>query len=164
MHASHSIYTHRVPARSSLPTKAGAMWQLSRAYRMASFCLISLAAAAVSPATGDMADSVDMMWGNTQVLYDSSSGRQTVSLSLDRWTTSAFRSKSTYLFGRFDIDIKLVPRDSAGTVTTVYVSNLIKQETTTIVVIQAPYYISYTSYSLINHYSLFLSLFLDWNV
>lgn len=138
MHASHSIYTHRVPARSSLPTKAGAMWQLSRAYRMASFCLISLAAAAVSPATGDMADSVDMMWGNTQVLYDSSSGRQTVSLSLDRWTTSAFRSKSTYLFGRFDIDIKLVPRDSAGTVTTVYVSNLIKQETTTIVVIQAP--------------------------
>ncbi|XP_044327392.1 xyloglucan endotransglucosylase/hydrolase 2-like [Triticum aestivum] len=74
---------------------------------------------AVSPVASDMTDNLDLLWGNTQVEYDSS-GRQTVSLSLDRWTTSAFRSKSMHLFGRFDMDIKLVPRDSAGTITTLY--------------------------------------------
>jgi len=79
----------------------------------------------IPPAISDMIDSIEMMWGNTQVLYDSY-GHQTMSLTLDQWTTSAFRSKSQYLFGRFDIDIKLVPKESAGTVTTVYVS---KQET-----------------------------------
>ncbi|KAG2582665.1 hypothetical protein PVAP13_6KG189600 [Panicum virgatum] len=73
----------------------------------------------ISPAISDMTDSIEMMWGNTQVLYDSY-GHQTMSLTLDQWTTSAFRSKSQYLFGRFDIDIKLVPKESAGTVTTVY--------------------------------------------
>ena len=77
---------------------------------------------AVSPVASDMTDNLDLLWGNTQVEYDSS-GRQTVSLSLDRWTTSAFRSKSMHLFGRFDMDIKLVPRDSAGTITTLYVSD-----------------------------------------
>ncbi|KAK1608735.1 hypothetical protein QYE76_032408 [Lolium multiflorum] len=34
--------------------------------------------------------------------------------------TSVFRSKSQYLFGRFDMDIKLVAKGSAGTVTTLY--------------------------------------------
>jgi xyloglucan:xyloglucosyl transferase len=102
------------------------MWQSSRAYCIASLAALCLSLMAISPATSDMADSVDMMWGNTQVLYDGT-GRQMVSLSLDSWTTSAFRSKSKYLFGRFDIDIKLVPKDSAGTVTTVYVSSFNKK-------------------------------------
>lgn len=101
------------------------MWQSSRAYFIASLAALCLSLA-ISPATSDMADSVDMLWGNTQVLYDSA-GRQMVSLSLDCWTTSAFRSKSNYLFGRFDIDIKLVPNDSAGTVTTIYVSSFNKK-------------------------------------
>ncbi|GJN36606.1 hypothetical protein PR202_gb25482 [Eleusine coracana subsp. coracana] len=85
--------------------------------------LTSLAAVylilAVSPAISNMTDSFERMWGNTQVLYNST-GHQIMSLTLDRWTTSAFRSKSLYLFGRFDMDIKLVPKDSAGTVTTIY--------------------------------------------
>lgn len=80
--------------------------------------LTSLAAVylilAISPAISDMADSFDMLWGNTQVLYDSN-GHQIISLTLDLWTTSAFRSKSLHLFGRFDMDIKLVPKESAGT-------------------------------------------------
>ncbi|EAZ06129.1 hypothetical protein OsI_28363 [Oryza sativa Indica Group] len=74
---------------------------------------------ATSPVISDMTDSLDMLWGNTQVLYDST-GHQIVSLSLDRWTTSAIRSKTKYLFARIDMDIKLVAKDSAGTVTTLY--------------------------------------------
>ncbi|CAD6265810.1 unnamed protein product [Miscanthus lutarioriparius] len=95
------------------------MWQSYRAYCIASLAALCLSLTAISPATSDMDDSVDMMWGNTQVLCDGA-GHQMVSLSHDCWTTSAFRSKSKYLFGRFDIDIKLVPKDSAGTGTTVY--------------------------------------------
>uniref|UniRef100_A0A0D9X5P8 xyloglucan:xyloglucosyl transferase n=1 Tax=Leersia perrieri TaxID=77586 RepID=A0A0D9X5P8_9ORYZ len=74
---------------------------------------------AISPVISDMTNSLDMLWGNTQVAYDDT-GHQIVSLSLDRWTTSAFRSKTKYLFGRIDMDIKLVAKDSAGTVTTLY--------------------------------------------
>ncbi|KAL6843229.1 hypothetical protein ACP4OV_026942 [Aristida adscensionis] len=86
-------------------------------------CLASIAVLyfilAISPAIGDMTDTIEKMWGNAQVLYDSS-GHQIMSLSMDSWTTSAFRSKSQYQFGRFDIEIKLIPKESAGTVTTIY--------------------------------------------
>ncbi|TVU42075.1 hypothetical protein EJB05_08461, partial [Eragrostis curvula] len=90
----------------------------SRAHFLSSLAVIYLVLA-VSPAASDMADSFDKMWGDIQVFYDST-GHQIMSMTLDRWTTSAFRSKSLYLFGRFDIEIKLVPKDSAGTVTTLY--------------------------------------------
>lgn len=90
--------------------------------RLLAFCLSALAliAALSSPVTAGerITDKLEILWGQTQVL----NGDQTIALSLDRAMGSGFRSKTSYLFARIDIDIKLVPKNSAGTVTTVYVS------------------------------------------
>ncbi|TVU15865.1 hypothetical protein EJB05_39406 [Eragrostis curvula] len=90
----------------------------ARARLLASLSALALIAASSSPVTAGepITDKLEKLWGQTQLL----NGDQTIALSLDRAMGSGFRSKTSYMFARIDIDIKLVPKNSAGTVTTVY--------------------------------------------
>lgn len=62
----------------------------------------------------------DATWGEGNARF-LDSGRL-VELSLDEQTGSRLQSKDRYLFGRFDLEIKLVLGESAGTITSFYVS------------------------------------------
>ncbi|KAK3143781.1 hypothetical protein QOZ80_4AG0304870 [Eleusine coracana subsp. coracana] len=90
----------------------------ARARLLACLSALALIASASSPvAAGErITDKLEILWGQTQLL----NGDETIALSLDRAMGAGFRSKTSYLFARIDIDIKLVPKNSAGTVTTVY--------------------------------------------
>lgn len=71
-------------------------------------------------ATGTIDEGLEVMWGDGRGSV--SPDGQVMALSLDHTSGSGWRSKNTYLFARVDLQIKLVANNSAGTVTTCYVS------------------------------------------
>ena len=71
---------------------------------------------------GNFYQDVDITWGHGRAKINGNGNLLT--LSLDKIEGSGFKSKNNYLFGKFDMQIKLVKGNSAGTVTAYYVSNL----------------------------------------
>ncbi|KAJ4839962.1 hypothetical protein Tsubulata_050282 [Turnera subulata] len=94
--------------------------QVSLILLLVSVFLGSLMAVAAD-AAGNFNQEVDLTWGGDRAKI--LNGGSILSLTLDKASGSGFQSKRSYLFGRIDMQIKLVSGNSAGSVTAYYLSS-----------------------------------------
>ncbi|KAK6142236.1 hypothetical protein DH2020_022584 [Rehmannia glutinosa] len=78
--------------------------------------LLSIFLASLMTSSADFYRDAEITWGDGRAKI--LEGGRALTLSLDQYSGSGFQSKNEYLFGRFDLQLKLVPGNSAGTVTT----------------------------------------------
>lgn len=72
-----------------------------------------------SSSAGNLNQELDITWGDGRAKILNNADLLT--LSLDKASGSGFQSKNGYLFGKIDMQLKLVHGNSAGTVTAYYV-------------------------------------------
>ncbi|KNA22130.1 hypothetical protein SOVF_036560 [Spinacia oleracea] len=87
---------------------------------MFSVLLFASLVVAVS-AAGNLNQNFDITWGDGRA--NILNNGELLTLTLDKTSGSGFQSKNEYLFGKIDMQIKLVQGNSAGTVTAYYLSS-----------------------------------------